>query len=230
VPQPRRTLEELINPQEPALPMIQDWAAASDRSVAILPVDQEAGDRALLALQVTTRSTLGAIVHGTGGVLIDGGWLRILGGGCPALRRSIPVWNRIDQPQDQHRLPGALLVADDAVGGFFAINGGRLDGPLRNVFYLAPDTCEWEDTGNGHTDWLHWVFTGDLTAYYESMRWKGWEAEVDGLAADECIQIYPFLWAAGGPIAERSRRPVPIEATWGMHAIEFPRQLNGAPA
>lgn len=215
---PKRTLDELINREEPGMTLVREWAVASPRSVEILPVDVDAGERTVLALQVTTRSPLGAIGYETGGILVDAGWLRILGAGSPNLPRSIDAWNRIDEPQESHRLPGALLIADDAVGGFFAINGGGLDGQPGNVFYLAADTCEREELELGHTDWLSWVFTGDLAGFYESMRWPGWEAEVAELAGDECIAIYPFLWTAGEPIERRSRKAVPVEETWGLHA------------
>src|SRR5688572_19719452 len=134
-----RPLEELLDLDEPALPSVVEWAASSSRTVETLPVDAGAGAPNLFALQVTTRSTLGAIAYGTGGIIVDNGWLRMLGAGAPQLPRSIASWNKLDAPADQHRLPGALLVADDALGGFFAINGGGLPGPVGHVFYLAPD-------------------------------------------------------------------------------------------
>jgi hypothetical protein len=38
---------------------------------------------------------MGAIVYHTGGLLIDHGWLRILGGGGhPRTQRSLMSWNR----------------------------------------------------------------------------------------------------------------------------------------
>ena len=39
-----------------------------------------------------------------------------------------------------------LLVADDVLGGFFAINGGAFRGKAYNVFYCALDSGELEDT------------------------------------------------------------------------------------
>ena len=39
-------------------------------------------------------------------------------------------------------MPSYLLVADDVLGGFFAINGGAFDGKAGNIFYYAPDSGE----------------------------------------------------------------------------------------
>ncbi|HTM22822.1 MAG TPA: DUF2625 family protein, partial [Kofleriaceae bacterium] len=141
----RRTLEELIDLQEPGIRLVLDWAGQCARPVEVLPVDVTDAERTLLDLQITTSSPLGAVAYETGGILLDGGWLRILGAGAGKLPRTIASWNRLDRPRAEHRLPGALLVADDAIGGFFAINGGAFDGPLGNLFYLAPDTLRWED-------------------------------------------------------------------------------------
>ncbi len=219
-------LEELLELDDPALPSVMEWAASAVRPVETLPVDAGAGAQNLLALQVSTRSTLGAIAYGTGGILVDHGWIRLLGAGSPRLPRSIARWNRLDAPTDQHRLRGALLVADDALGGFFAVNGGGLAGPVGHVFYLAPDTCRWEPLEMGHTDWVYWIFTGNVDSFYESLRWPGWETEVQTVDGDQCIHVFPPLWASGEPIATRSRGAVPVEETWSLHAEVYPSQLR----
>ena len=111
-----KTLEELVNMQEPAFPLVQEWVAKAVRPVEMLP-PSPGRDEVLLQTQVTTRSPMGAIVYETGGVLFDRGWLRVLGSGHERLTRTLPGWN-------EGRCDGFYLVADDAVGGFFAINGG----------------------------------------------------------------------------------------------------------
>lgn len=218
-----RSLEELIAVDDPALPELERWLASATNEVERLAVDRADGERTLVALQVTARSPMGALALHTGGLRIDGGWLRVLGGGG-ALRRDLASWNRLDAAEP--RLPGAMLVADDAVGGFFAINGGALPGAPGNIVYLAPDTLSWEDMQRGYSDWLHWALHGDLARYYESMRWPGWRDEIATLAGDVGVSVYPPLWAAGEPVAQRSRSAVPIEELWSLHAIEFPRQLS----
>jgi hypothetical protein len=137
--------------------------------------------------------------------------------------RSLASWNQIGAPRV--RLPGAMLVGDDVLGGFFAIDGGAFGNRDGKVWYLSPDTAEWECLDLGHTDWVHWALTGDIEGFYESMRWPGWEREVEALGPDQAIMVYPFLWTDGPPIAERHRGAVPITETWQMH-LELRQQLG----
>jgi len=166
------------------------------------------------------------VVYESGGILVDRGWLRLLGSGYPRLPRSLPEWNCGRTWTDPQRPPPLLLVADDVVGGFFAINGGGLTEPPGNAFYFAPDTLRWEDMGFSYTDFVQWALSGDLARYYAGSRWSGWEAEVTPLHGGQALAIYPFLWTAGAPIGERSRRPVPVDEIYGI-AQEMARQLGG---
>jgi hypothetical protein len=124
---------ELIH-EDDAVSRVKVWSSGASSDFALLEAAPEAAQRALEALQVTTRSPLGAVAFHTGGILVDGGWLRILGSGSPRLPRALDTWNGLE---GSVRLPGKLLVADDALGGFFA----WFDQP-RTVHYLAPDTFE----------------------------------------------------------------------------------------
>ena len=76
-----RALSELIDRKEPAWPLVQQWIAEATMLVEVLPADPAAGDAALYATQVTTRSPMGAIAHNAAGIFIDNGWLRVLGSG-----------------------------------------------------------------------------------------------------------------------------------------------------
>jgi hypothetical protein len=218
-----RTLEELIDHDDPSLPLIEEWVEDASTTVEVLPAERVPAEATLHALQVTTRSVLGGLAYHTGGILVDDGWLRILGGGSPRMPRTLASWNQIGEPKV--RFPGAMLVGDDVLGGFFAIDGGAFGGKPGHVWYLAPDTLDWECLDRGHADWLHWALTGDLQKFYETMRWPGWEAEVAALAPTHGLSIYPPLWAQGPSLAERKRAPVPVEELWGSQ-LEFRRQLS----
>ncbi len=227
---PRRSLAELVDKSDPGWPVVTAMIAGAKNKVEVLPGDPKKGEQALLAMQVTTRSPLGAIAYESGGLLVDHGWIRVLGGGHPRLPRDLGSWNfpkGVDAPP---RLAKAMLVADDAIGGFFAINGGAFEGPLGDVFYLPPDSLKWEDLGRGYTAFLQFLFDGDLAKFYEGQRWNGWSEEVAKTAGDRAYAIYPFLWSKeGGTIDERSRKDVPIEELWYVHAIKLPTELADVP-
>jgi hypothetical protein len=204
-----KTARELVS-DDPAMPLIRSWLAGNQRPIELLPCQPGHGEVALVALQVTTRSPLGAIAYETGGIFIDDGWIRVLGAGSAKLARTIAGWNGLPCDAGDAYMPGAMFVADDVIGGMFAIDVGALGSKAGNIAYFAPDALAWEDTGLGFTDWLHWAFTGDLEKFYEGSRWDGWRGEVPSLVGTHAYSIQPFPWVAGPPIAERDRRAVPI--------------------
>jgi hypothetical protein len=82
---------------------------------------------------------MGAIVYETGGILIDSGWIRILGSGSNLLNRNLMDWNKGKSFFKSGQQPSFLLIADDILGGFYAINAGGLSKTgIRKVFYFAP--------------------------------------------------------------------------------------------
>ncbi|WP_176045195.1 DUF2625 family protein [Burkholderia sp. BCC1644] len=203
-----RPLEELVDERESALPSLIEWAAAAGHRCEILPPSDRNG-AILSALQVTTRSTLGVIAYSTGGVLVDGGYLRLLGSGHYKMRRDIVDWN-------DGRSSGFLLVADDAVGGFFALNGGALGEDTGSMYYFAPDTLRWEPLEIRYGDFVRWSLGDNLHDFYASMRWPGWQAEVQGLATDQCFSFYPFLWTKEGSVEHSSRRTVDVSELYAL--------------
>ncbi|MBN3781878.1 DUF2625 domain-containing protein [Burkholderia sp. Ac-20345] len=205
-----RPLDELVNERESALPNLLEWAAAASHRCEILPASDRSGE-VLSALQVTTRSPLGAIAYSTGGILVDGGYLRLLGSGHPRLPRDIVGWN-------EGRSSGFLLIADDAVGGFFALNGGALGDDTGSVYYLAPDTLEWEPLEIGYSDFVRWSLGENLHDFYASLRWPGWQADVQHLTTDQCFSFYPFLWTKEGSVEHSSRKAVSVSELYALHA------------
>jgi hypothetical protein len=212
----KRSLEELVDRVDPAWPLVQGWVAQAKHPVELLSPAETAGD-SLVALQVTTRSPLGALIFHTGGVLVDHGWLRLLGSGHPRLPRSLPRWNFACGMVESDTPPPAVLIADDVVGGFFALNGGRFAAEGRSVWYLAPDTLEWEDTEKGYSDFVYWSLVGDLDGFYGSHRWRGWQDDVAQVAGDAAFNFYPPLATAGGVIDQRYRAIVPLTELFRLH-------------
>jgi hypothetical protein len=214
-----RPLHELIDNHEPAWPLVEHWIGQAAIDVEVLPTDRVTGEAALYATQVTTRSPMGAITYKTAGLFLDSGWLRILGaGGNSRLERSLPGWN-------DGRSNGYYLVADDAVGGSFALNGGAWGEDRGSVYYYAPDSLRWEPCGFGYSQFLVWAMTAKLREFYESLRWDGWQAEVSQLTGDQAINFYPFLSTQGPPLKDRSRRAVPVAEQYDLQ-VEIERQLS----
>lgn len=208
-----RALSELIDEEESAWPLVQQWIAKASVDVEVLPLtDANAGNAALVATQVTTRSPMGAIAFNTAGIIIDSGWLRVLGAGQhPRFRRSLPSWN-------QDRSEGYYLVADDVLGGYFAINGRALGNDPGQVYYYSPDSLAWEPCGLSYSEFVVWALSGKLDEFYETFRWQDWETEISQLTCDQVLSVYPFLWAEGPSIANRDRKPVDASEYYSLQA------------
>ena len=221
-----RTLEELINKEEPAWDLIQEWLQEAINSYEVLPRDAKRAETELLNAQMTTRSPMGSILYETGGILINGGWIRLLGSGCERLDRGMFQWNKGKTFEDYGQPPAFLLVADDILGGLFAINGGAFgQDDLGQIYYLAPDTLSWEPMNCGYSEFVCWTLEGDIDLFYEPYYWKGSQEEVPKLNGNQVFSFFPFLWTKEGQQIEAvSRKVVPIEESYRL-TMDMQRQL-----
>jgi hypothetical protein len=215
-----RPLTELVNTEDPGINHIREWVRSADNECVLLAPSPER-ELVLLQTQVTTRSTMGAIAYETGGILVDGGWLRFPGSGHERLARTLPAWN-------EGRTKGFYLVADDAVGGFFAINGGAFGEDLKNMYYWAPDSLDWEPMNIGFSDFFVWSLSDRLAQFYENLRWPSWKADVAQLSGDRCFSFIPELWTKEGSITKSHRASVPVREAFDLKAY-FARELNKEP-
>ncbi|MET8687343.1 DUF2625 domain-containing protein [Streptomyces sp. NPDC004732] len=233
-----REVNELINVDDPAWPLLLKELSDADMAVEVLPGDVETGRAALLQLQVSARSNLGGIALNCGGLLVDGGWLRIFGSphgpdgvGLPGLAGINAMPSTFDpawQPE------AGLVVAHDVLGGVFAVNGGdpraigRPGGP-GEIVYFAPDTLGWEALGAGHSAWLSWILSGGLQKFYGGLRWDGWRSEVSVLNGRQGLSFSPPLWSAEArqDLSATSRRAVPMAELLGL-SRDSRLQFDGA--
>nr|WSX74382.1 DUF2625 domain-containing protein [Streptomyces sp. NBC_00899] len=186
-------------------------------------------------LQVTARSTLGALVLNTGGLLVDDGWVRVFGGGS-AVGGSLPSMGQVNgfpAAFDPAWHPAAgLVVGHDVVGGVFTLNGhdpaavGRPGAPGQ-MTYFAPDTLAWEALEMGHSAWVSWLLSGRLETFYDGLRWPGWREEAAALVPSQGITVFPFLWSkeAHADLAATSRRAVPMREVLGV-AVDFAKRMG----
>lgn len=202
-----RPLDELINEAESALPFVTETALKCPGRCALHPASPAAAD-VLHRTQVTTRSPMGAIAYHTGGISVLDGWLRILGSGSTAIPRTLPDWN-------QSRADGFYLVADDAFGGFFALNGGALGNDGNNLYYFSPKSLNWVALECTYTQFLLWACT-DFKDFYDDMKWPGCEEVISRLAPERCLFFYPPLWTAECSLPPAQIRDVPVAEAWAF--------------
>ena len=193
-----RELSELINKNEDAISLINVWKKNSKNKIQILDNDSLKSKEALYNSQISTRSPMGAIIFHTGGILINDGWIRIYGSGNEKLNRNIPEWNKGKSFQNYGEKPSYLIIADDAVGGFFLLNGGSLGNDLGKIYYLSPDNLEYEPLELSYTDFINFCFNGNIDNFYKNLRWKNWENDFKTLSTNEAFNFYPYLWSKEG--------------------------------
>lgn len=213
------TLKELIDDNEPAWnDVILDILNNATNHYEILPRNnKEKSENELIALQVTTRSTIGAIVYETGGILINYGWLRILGSGSQKLNRSIYEWNLGKSIHSKEEKPAFLLIADDILGGYFAINNGGLGNNIGSIYYFSQDRLEWENLNVGYTDFFTWTLQGNLDLFYQGFQWSDWKEDVQKLDGNQVFSFVPMLYTAEGKDIEKiSKKAISIEENYNF--------------
>lgn len=209
-----KKLEELINKEEPGWDLVQEWFSEAKNQFEILEKNNDRAEKELVLSQITTRSPMGAIIYETGGILVDHGWIRILGSGNPKLDRGLMEWNLGKSFEKQGDQPSFLLIADDILGGYFALNAGGIGDEMGVVYYLPQDSLVWESMGCGYSDFLNWIFNGDLEQFYKTFRWKNWQEDLKAINGNQVFSFFPFLWTKYDDFEEVSRKAVSVEENY----------------
>jgi hypothetical protein len=217
-----RTIDDLTNVDDPAWPGLAAELRAAPVPIRVLPTDPERGRRCLHRLQVTARSRLGALALHTGGLLVEHGWLRVLGAGAPG--RNLPDLAAANGLMGAAWSPPSLRVGFDVIGGVYEVNGadpaamGR-PGVPGEVCWFAPNELRWVHLGFGYGSWLSWIASGRTVQFYAGVRWRDWEAEVAQLPLDQILSFYPFLWsreAKGEPGRDLATASTTVRGTLRM--------------
>ena len=119
-----------------------------------------------------------------------------------------------------------MLIADDAIGGYFAVNGGEFGSDMGKIYYLSPDNLEWEPLDLTYSDFLEFCFNGNLDDFYSNLRWANWKDEVSKLDGDKVYNFFPPLWSKEGKdVHNRSRKPIPVEEQYQFN-LDTRKQLG----
>lgn len=174
-------------------------------------------------LKITSKSALGSILFNTFGITVDN-WIRVLGSENQE-NRGILSYNKIDENGVANTIDKMLIVADDVVGGIFALNAGKFSDGIGDVWYFAPDTLQWESLEMKYSEFISWIAMGDTDEFYSTLRWSKWKNDVSNLTFDEAILVYPFLWSNEVEIEKADKKAVPVEELLNINQ-EYSKKFN----
>lgn len=216
-----QTLEQLTDPNLSAWQTISQWITQARNHCDVIKKDQSSAEREIFSMQMPTSSPMGAVIYETGGILIHQGWLRILGSGSFRLPRGLMDWNFSKSYSQSGEKPKYLLVADDVIGGYFALNGGSLGANLGKIYYFSPKDNQWHDLNFSYTEFLAWALNGDIEAFYQGLFWQNWQEDVKQLDGNQVFVFTPDL-ADDKTMAinQRQKREVNIETHYGAAFAE----------
>lgn len=169
---------------------IKEILCKSKSEIIIFEGSIENGKNECEKLNIPNDSVLASVVVNCNGIYINH-WIRILGQGNEK-QNGIMYYNTLI---NDSCLDGMFIVANDVVGGIYAINLSRYDIEKNMIWYFAPDTLEWENLGMRYSDFIVWIVQNHVNQFYESMRWNNWRSDCRNLEFNKGYLIYPFLWA-----------------------------------
>lgn len=202
---------------------INNMFISSNRQLILNSDELEDGIKSLDVLQVTSKSALGSIILNTSGIVIDN-WIRILGHDSNT-NRGILSYNSIGENGVATQVNKMLIVADDVVGGIFALNAGKFYEGIGEVWYFAPDTLDWESLEMHYSEFIAWIAQGNIDEFYSSMRWSTWKEECKNVKFNEAILIYPFLWCNEIQLEKADKKIVPAEELLKINQ-EYSKKFN----
>lgn len=196
---------------------------SSNRQLVINSDELERGIKSLDILQITSKSALDSIVLNTSGIVIDN-WIRILGHESN-VNKGIVSYNSIGKDGVATKVDKMLIIADDVVGGLFALNAGKFTEKIGEVWYFAPDTLEWESLEMKYSEFIAWTAQGNVDEFYRTIRWSTWREDCKKVKFNEAILIYPFLWSNEIQLEKSDKKIVPTEELLKINQ-EYSKKFN----
>ena len=200
--------------------LLQDWLKKSKKDHQLVAPDKTISEHIIKQLNLPKEEMLSTILNKVGVLYVDNNWIRLYGSGNKETNTPSILDKNKDNPYSR-----LLIVADDIVGGLFAINMGYSETNVGNIFYFAPDTMEWEDLDLDYTNFVYWLLLGDTTTFYLDVRWNNWQQTISTLTINEAISIYPPLFTDGEDLNNRSKQIVPSVELCGVYYV-YHKQLR----
>jgi len=219
----KKSITELVNTNSTEWKAILELKASARNTVEILPKDHLKAETALVESQLSTNTFLGSVIYESGGILVDNGWIRIIGSGSSKLNRNVPGWNK-GKTSTTNKVPYTfMLVADDVLGGLYAVKSEGSKSPDScTVYYYGPNSLKWKPTGFMYRTFISYCFSGNLKRFYDDFRWSGWEQEVAQMDGNQVISCFPLLWTRNALEQKSNRKVVAVQKQWE----NYPRQTK----
>src|SRR5688572_20171767 len=96
--------------------LLDEWLVAAGSRARVLSPGPRAAD-VTVALGVSHRALLHAVATRVGAVLVDDGWVRVLGGGADGQCADLASWNGLGIAPVLTTTPNLFVVAFDVLGG-----------------------------------------------------------------------------------------------------------------
>ena len=179
----------------------------SGNNIVVYDANKEIAQGTLERLNMTSNSVIGSITYNTSGMVVDN-WVRVIASGNDIDRRNLASWY---EENEEIKEKGLLIIADDVIGGIFALNMGSYEGERGDIFYFAPDTLKWENLGIKYAGFFAWLTESNLEEFYSNVRWENWEEDVQAIGFDQALSVYPLIWTNECNIDTASKKAVPIK-------------------
>lgn len=192
-------------------PTLEENLARSRVEVHMFPAlhNHQDTEDALEAAGLAAGSLLATLLKLSNGMILDGGWIRILGLTDRACGRSLASWNRGAGWQEAwgEGVRGKLCFADDPLGNQYAINIGEDGRGNWQVFLGSVEDRSWRSLDCTFGQWLEQVFAGKHPEWYDPDHYPAWRrgAEELGVEASQCM---------------RRREDVTAEDPWDTEHLE----------
>ena len=202
---------------------INNMFISSNRKIDLYSDESKDGIKSIDILKITSKSALGSRILNTSGIVIEN-WIRILGHNSN-INRGIIDYNVIGENGVATKITKMLIVADDVVGGIFALNAGKFSEGIGEVWYFAPDTLEWESLEMQYSEFIAWTIQGNIDEFYSTMRWSTWKEDCKNIEFNDSILIYPFLWSNEIQLEKADKKIVPSEELLKINQ-EYSKKFN----
>ncbi len=184
---------------------LEDMLLNGKNDVKIIPADDKKAAENAEYYEADKTSNFGLMIADSGGMIV-GKTVRILGSNRSPDLRDIKEFN------ERYGKEGLVILGDDIFGGIFALNIGAFSEDPGEIFYYAPDCCEWESMGLKFSGLFAWLKDGDLPGFYGQFSNEEYEQlRAMNVPFNKVLHFFPPQWSLEFKTQKHDVRPISVE-------------------